>query len=95
MEVQVDEFIHCILMDFPIQVNTMRMRLSVIYLKGSQVKLSKIINYELQSLKILFILANSEDSDEMPRIAAFHLGPHCLQKYPRIQWVESQFKKYD
>ena len=82
MEVQVDEFIHCILMDFPIQVNTMRMGLSVIYLKWSQVKLFKIINYELQSLKILFILANSEDSDEMPRIAAFHLGPHCLQKYP-------------
>ena len=33
------------------------------------------------SLKIVFILANSADSDEMPHYAAFHLGLHCLTKY--------------
>ena len=27
------------------------------------------------------ILANSEDPDEMPQYAAFHLGLHCLSKY--------------
>ena len=29
----------------------------------------------------LFILANSEDPDEMPHNAAFHQGPHCLLRY--------------
>ena len=31
----------CILMDFPIQINTIRMGLSIIYFKGSQVEISK------------------------------------------------------
>ena len=34
------------------------------------------------SLKIDFVLANSADPDEMPYYAAFHLGLHCLPKYP-------------
>ena len=34
------------------------------------------------SLKIVFVLANSTDPDEMLHYAAFHLGLHCLQKYP-------------
>ena len=33
-------------------------------------------------LKIDFVLANRPDSDEMPHVAAFHLGLHCLPKYP-------------
>ena len=33
------------------------------------------------SLKINFGLANSEDPDEMPHYAGFHLGPQCLSKY--------------
>ena len=33
------------------------------------------------SLKIYFVLANSADPDEM-HYAAFHVGLHCLQKYP-------------
>ena len=33
------------------------------------------------SLKIVNILANSEDPDEMPQFAAFHLGLQCLPKY--------------
>ena len=31
---------------------------------------------------ILFISANSEDPDEMPHFVVFHLGLHCLPKYP-------------
>ena len=35
----------------------------------------------LFSLKIVFVLANSVDPDEMLHYAAFHLGLHCLPKY--------------
>ena len=34
------------------------------------------IMYKFQSLKIVFILANSADPDEMLPYAAFHLDPH-------------------
>ena len=33
-------------------------------------------------LKVCFNLANSVDPDEMQHYAAFHLGLHCLHKYP-------------
>ena len=33
-------------------------------------------------LKIFFPLTNSVGSDEMLHYVAFHLGPHCLLKYP-------------
>ena len=33
------------------------------------------------SLRILIVLANSVDPDEMPHHAEFHLGLHCLPKY--------------
>ena len=36
--------------------------------------------YVFLSLKIVFILVNSADPDEMPPYAAFHLGLHCLPK---------------
>ena len=32
-------------------------------------------------LKIFLTFANSVDPEEMQQYAAFHLGPHCLQKY--------------
>ena len=34
------------------------------------------------SLKVVLILANSADPDEIQRYAAFHLCLHCLFKYP-------------
>ena len=34
------------------------------------------------ALEIKFVLANSDDPDEILHIAAFHLGLHCLPKYP-------------
>ena len=50
-------------MDFPIQIATIRMGLSIIYFEGSQVDFPN--KYVLQSLKIAFIVANSADPDEM------------------------------
>ena len=44
----------CILLDFPIQIKTIRIALSIIYFEGSHVKFSN--NYVFQSLKIVFIL---------------------------------------
>ena len=43
------------------------------------------------SLKIVFILANSVDPDEMPHTVAFHLGLHCLPKYLFMQSRASCF----
>ena len=34
------------------------------------------------SLKVVLILANNVGPDEMQHHAAFHLGLHCLPKYP-------------
>ena len=39
-------------------------------------------NIVFHSLKIDFVLANSEDPDEMLHNAAFHLDLHYLPKYP-------------
>ena len=33
------------------------------------------------SLKLVFVLATSTDTDEMPCYAVFDLGPYCLPKY--------------
>ena len=69
----------CILMDFPIHIATICLRLPIVYFKRSQVE---FWNYEvLLSLKVVFILANTADPDEMQHNAAFHLGLHCLLKY--------------
>ena len=56
--------------------------------KGSQVEICRFyikpglskFNIFL-SLKIVFILANITDPDEMPHDEAFDLGPHCLPKH--------------
>ena len=37
--------------------------------------------YFCMSLKIVCILTNSADPDEMLPYVAFHLGLHCLSKY--------------
>ena len=34
------------------------------------------------ALKVVLILANSADPDEMQQYAEFHLGLHCLPKCP-------------
>ena len=50
-------------MYFPIQIGTIRIGLSIICLKRSEVDFRN--KYVLQSLKIAFIIANSADPDEM------------------------------
>ena len=40
------------------------------------------------SLKIVFVIANSENPDEMLHKAAFHLGLHCLSKYTNHQYTK-------
>ena len=49
-----------------------------------------LLNYVFLSLLVLFILANNADLDEMQHNAAFHLGLHCLPKYP---FRDSQYPK--
>ena len=61
-------------MDFPIHIDTVSMKLSILYFKGSSVTIYKMILY--LSLDSVFILY-----DEMAPYAAFHLGLHCLPKY--------------
>ena len=61
-------------MDFPIHIIAKCMDLSILYLMGH-------INIFLY-VKIVFIIANSADRDEMTHYVAFHLGLHCLPKYP-------------
>ena len=67
-------------MDFPIQINAISMDFYIIYLKGSQVRIS---NSWCNSFpENCFDLNKSVDPDEMPYFAAFHLGLHCFPKYP-------------
>ena len=72
----------CILVDFPVQIATIRMGLSIICFKGSHVDFPN--KYVLQSLNIAFIIANSADPDEMQ-----HYVFTVCQKLPFIQRVDS------
>ena len=65
-------------MGFPIHDDTISIGLPILYFKGPQVEVSK----NDASLKVVLILANIADPDEMQHYAAFHLGLHCLPKYP-------------
>ena len=49
--------------DFPIQIGTIRMGLSIICFKGSQVDFP--YKCVLESLNIAFFIANGADSDEI------------------------------
>ena len=71
-----------ILIDYPIINDTISMGYSLLYLRGHR---SNFLNYDaFMSLKIVFILSNSTDSDEMAHYVhyvAFHLCLHCFPKY--------------
>ena len=45
-----------------------------------------IFKKDVFCLNMLFTLTNVVDPDEMLHYAAFHLGDHCLLKYP-FAWV--------
>ena len=53
--------------------NTIKSGWPFVSIKGSE---------DIVSQKIVFPLANSADPDKMPHYVAFHLGLHCLPKYP-------------
>ena len=72
-----------ILMDFPIHIYTIGVELSTSFLKRSLVDISKL--WCISVPEYCFILANSEDQDEMQHYAAFYMGLHYLKEY-RI-WV--------
>ena len=40
---------------------------------------------------LISTLTNSEDPDEMPHYAAFHLGLHCVLRQKRSSKKETQF----
>ena len=67
-------------MEFSIKFDTVKSGWSIVYIEGSQVIISK--NVVFLSLKIDCSKANSADPDEMSHYVAFHLGLHCLPKYP-------------
>ena len=68
-------------MDYSIHFDTISMELSILNFK----RLLVII-----SMKIVFILANSEDTDRMPLYVAFHLDFHCSPKYNRMERVNQK-----
>ena len=57
--------------------DTINFELAIVYIKGPQVIIFSKGNAFL-SLKIVFVLTNSVDTDEMPHNAAFHLGLSCF-----------------
>ena len=61
-------------MEFSIYLHTIDSGWSIVYTEGSQPIISKLYC-------TLIVWANSAEPDEMPH-AIFHLGLHCLQKYP-------------
>ena len=61
-----------------IKLCTMNLGRPIEYIvKGQQFQ-----NIVFLSLQIDFVSVNLADLDEMPLYAAFHLGLHCLPKYP-------------
>ena len=68
-------------MEFLIYIDTISMGLPIVYFKGSQVEFSILSGtcvFMSLSLKVVLISTYSADPDE----TGFHLGLHCLQKYP-------------
>ena len=70
-------------MEFSNQFDTIKLGWSIIYFEVSLIKFPKFT--EFQDSKIVFILANSADLDEMWHYAAFYLGLQCLTKFPVLK----------
>ena len=69
-------------MEFSIKFDTVKPGWPIVYIKGSQIIISK--NIIFLSLKMIdqFCLNQQCRPDEMQHYAAFHLDLHCLPKYP-------------
>ena len=70
------------------KLHTIKPGWSIVFIEGPQVIIFK--KYFLSFSEDLFVLANSADPDEMPHYAAFHLGLHCLSKYPFLGFWSSK-----
>ena len=65
---------------------------SIVYIEETQVIISN--NILFFSLKIVFVLANSVDPDEIPLNVAFHQGLHCLPEAFRSQQYTKGYNEY-
>ena len=70
----IDIFTLYALMDSSFRIETINFGRSIVYINRLLFQ-NKIV---FLSLKIVFILANRVDPDEMPYYNAFHQGLHCL-----------------
>ena len=68
-----------LLIDSSFWFDTINLEWFIVYIEGLHVIFCKQI--VILSLKIIFVLANSVDPNEMPHNAAFHLGLHCMPKH--------------
>ena len=62
-------------MELTIKFETVKSGWSIVYIEGLQVII-------LEKLYFFLWRSDSAAQDEMLHYAAFHLGLHCLQKYP-------------
>ena len=67
-----------ITVDISFWFDTLHLGKPIWHIEGPEVIPNKIA---FLSLKIVFVIANSVDSDEMPHYVAFHLGLNWLPKY--------------
>ena len=61
------------------------MGLSIVYFKGSQIDISKLICTSVSEYCFYHRLANSADPDEVQHYAAFDFGFHYLFRVSSIQ----------
>ena len=67
------------------------MGLSIVYFKGSQVGISKLLYDVFISLKMTFTLPNGADPDEMPYLwhfNGFHHLPKCAFSFQYILYTK-------
>ena len=69
-------------MDYPIQIKAIRVGLSIIYFKGPQILIFQLVCISVPEYCFYMNKQTSVDHYEMPHYAAFHVGAHCLLKYP-------------
>ena len=67
-------------MNFPIPIDTIEVLGHPLHTLRDQ-KYTFLSYNVLMSLRVVLILANSQDPDEMQLYAAFHLRLHCLTNY--------------
>ena len=77
-------------MDFPTQINTIRMGLSIKYFKGSHIGLSKLLCIIMMSLKIVLNSAKCVDPDEMKLYGSSLFAISTCLRVSRIQRAINQ-----